>query len=221
MARRWRIAAPVVAALLLLALLPGLASAHERRQVGPYTFIVGFLNEPAIVDQPNGIDLTVMDSNNKPVEGLEKTLKAQIIYGGSTQDATLQPRFNQPGKYAAYFIPTRTGTWKFHFTGTINGQNIDEMFTSGPGRFNDVQSTESLDFPEKTPDLVTMNAQVSSAKSAADSAKTIGIVGIVVGAIGLAAGAAGLGIGLLARRAARQREAASGATGRAVPGAQA
>lgn len=221
MQRRLRIALPLIAALLMLALLPGLASAHERRQIGQYTFIVGFLNEPAIVDQPNGIDLTVMDSNNKPVEGLEKTLKAQIIYGGSTEDVTLSPRFNQPGKYAAYFIPTRTGTWKFHFTGTINGQNIDELFTSGPGRFNDVQSTESLDFPEKTPDLVTMNAQVSSAKSAANSAKTVGIIGIVVGTIGLAAGAGGLGAGLMARRTANRREAAGGAAGRAVPGAPA
>src|SRR5436309_2473149 len=119
------LAALTGAAILAAGLLPGAASAHEKRQVGSYTFVVGFINEPAIVDQPNSIDLTITDSSNQPVNGAEKTLKAQITYGGSTQDMTLTPRFNAPGKYNAYFIPTKTGTWKFHFAGSVNDQQVD------------------------------------------------------------------------------------------------
>jgi hypothetical protein len=196
------IAALATAAFSLLAAFPSAASAHEKRQVGAFTFVVGFINEPAIVDQPNSIDLTITDANNQPVSGAEKTLKAQIIYGGATQEMTLTPRFNAPGKYNAYFIPTRTGTWKFHFTGSVNNQTIDELFTSGPGRFNDVESTSDLDFPTKTPDQVTLSAQTSAAKSAAESAKTVAIVGIAVGALGVVLGLGGLGFGLSARRRA-------------------
>jgi hypothetical protein len=122
---------------------------------------------------------------------------------------TLSPRFNAPGKYNAYFIATKTGTWKVHFTGSVNNQSIDEMFTSGPGRFNDVESTSALDFPAKTPDQVTLSAQASSAKSAADSAKTAAIVGIVVGALGVVLGLGGLGFGLAARRRAAATPAAT------------
>ncbi|HZQ34830.1 MAG TPA: hypothetical protein VFD32_02780 [Dehalococcoidia bacterium] len=196
------IAALATAAFTLFAAFPGVASAHEKRQIGAFTFVVGFLNEPAIVDQPNSIDLTITDANNQPVSGAEKTLKAQLIYGGETQEMTLSPRFNAPGKYNAYFIPTKTGTWKFHFTGSVDNQAVDELFTSGPGRFNDVAGTSELDFPAKTPDQVTLSARAADAKSAADSAKTVAIVGIAVGALGVVLGLGGLGFGLSARRRA-------------------
>lgn len=211
--------AVAAAATLTVLLGSGVASAHEKRQVGAYTFVVGFLNEPAIVDQPNSIDLTITDSNNQPVNGAEKTLKALIIYGGVTQDMTLSPRFNTPGKYNAYFIPTKTGNWKFHFTGSVNNQNVDELFTSGPGRFNDVASTSDLDFPTKTPDLVNLTAQTSSAQSSADTARTLAIVGIVVGATGAVLGIAGLGYGLsMRRRTASGRNTVVGGSSASLPG---
>ena len=40
---------------------PGTASAHERRTVGKYQFVVGWLNEPAFSGQMNSIDLRVTD----------------------------------------------------------------------------------------------------------------------------------------------------------------
>src|SRR5690606_32924961 len=46
------------ALLMALAAAPG-ASAHERRAVGDYEIVIGFLNEPAIVEEPNGLDLRV------------------------------------------------------------------------------------------------------------------------------------------------------------------
>jgi hypothetical protein len=208
--------------LITLAAVPGIASAHERRTVASkYTFVVGFLNEPAIVDQPNGIDLTVTDaSTNQPVQGLEKGLKAQIIFGGETENVTLTPRFGMPGKYTAYVIPTKTGTWKFHFTGKINGDNIDELFTSGPGRFNDVEAASTYQFPAKTAPLLDLSNTASSAQSAATSAKTTATIALGVGAAGLTVGVIGLVVAGLAlsrmRRASAEAKVATSAQERRI-----
>src|SRR5256714_7989297 len=70
----------VVASLLLTS---GTAYAHERRTVGPYQFVVGWLNEPAYVGQLNSLDLRITDTRNtQPVSGLEKTLAADVSAGG-------------------------------------------------------------------------------------------------------------------------------------------
>jgi len=199
--RSRRLTLLAVLATLAVAILPSVALAHETRTVaGKYKFVVGFLNEPALVDQPNGIDLTVTDLNSgQPILGVEKSLKAQIIFGGESEDVTLSPRFNLPGKYTAYVIPTKTGTWKFHFTGKINSDNIDELFTSGPGRFNDVDSAQAVQFPAKETPLLDLSSQAASAQSSAASAKTsanlaigVGIGGVLIGIIGVAVGGVAL-----------------------------
>src|SRR3984893_11859005 len=198
--RRAAVLAGLAGLALAVVALPAIASAHETRAVaGKYKFVVGFLNEPAISDQPNGIDLTVTDSStNQPVTGLEKSLKAQIIFGGETEDVTLSPRFNLPGKYAGYVIPTKQGTWKFHFSGKVNSDSIDETFTSGPGRFSDVESAQTLQFPVKAPPLAELSGQASSAQSTAASAQSAARTGTVVGIVGIVIGALGLIVGGLA-----------------------
>ena len=60
------------------ALNANVALGHERRTVGPYTFVVGWINEPAYVNLLNSLDLTVTETSGaKPVEGLDKTLKGK------------------------------------------------------------------------------------------------------------------------------------------------
>ncbi|HLQ31605.1 MAG TPA: hypothetical protein VK457_02870 [Chloroflexota bacterium] len=188
-------ALPLSGALLAISLLlPAVASAHERRDVGNYQFVVGFLNEPPVADQMNGIDLTVTSKgDNKPVEGVDKTLKAEVIVGGNARSMplALQARFGQPGKYAGYFMPTASGAYIFHFSGTVNGDAVDQRFESGPGRFDDVQPLAPLQFPVKTGDPATLQAQVSDAQAAASQGRLLGIVGIVVGLIGIGVGAIG------------------------------
>lgn len=183
------LALPVGGALLAVSLLlPAMASAHEQRDVGNYHFVVGFLNEPSLVDQLNGIDLTVTTTaDKKPVEGLDKTLKAEVIVGGNAKSMPipLQSRFGMPGHYAGYFMPTATGSYIFHFTGTIDGDPVDQRFESGPGRFDDVQPLAALQFPEKLPDPATEQAQLASAQAAANQGRWLGIAGVVVGAMGL------------------------------------
>jgi hypothetical protein len=191
---RW--ALPISAAVLGTTLLmPAIASAHEQRDVGNYHFVVGFLNEPPVLDQMNAIDLTVTTkSDQKPVDGVDKTLKAEVVVGGNaaSMPVPLAARFGLPGKYAGYVIPTLAGGYTFHFTGTINGDQVDQKFSSGPTTFGDVVPADSLEFPIKLGDPANTNAQVASAQSAASQGRVFGIVGLVLGAIGVALGGAAL-----------------------------
>ncbi|HEY7061663.1 MAG TPA: hypothetical protein VII06_09300 [Chloroflexota bacterium] len=187
-----------LAGLGLSLLAPGTASAHERRTVGDNQFIVGFLKEPAFEGETNSIDLRVSTPDDQPVEGLEKTLKAEVIVGGATLPLELKPRFRTPGAYNAEFVPTRPGTYIFHFSGTIDGQPIDERFESGPGRFNDVEAVAPLQFPDKVPSGVELQRALAAADSRAATATTLGAIGLVAGLAGLALAA----WALLSRRAA-------------------
>lgn len=216
----WRICVRLLgaAALAAVALLGsvGLASAHEHRDVGDYTLVVGFLQEPTIEGEPNGLSLTVTQHAaagaatpaaspaagaegdddavaGAPVTGLANTLKAEVTFGSQTMPLTLEPVFGKDGAYQATFIPTAVGTYSFHIFGTINGTNVDEKFTSGPDTFDDVAARATMEFPAAG--AATDNA-AAQAKDDASSAKTLAIVGIVIGALGVIAGGAGLGMAL-------------------------
>lgn len=183
---------------LLAVLLPGQASAHGRRDLvnGKYQIIFGFLSEPAFTGQRNGIDLTVCQgacTNNtdgtlkNPVTGVDKTLKADVTFGSSTVPVTLTPRFRADGKYDGYFFPAKTGVYTFHFSGTINGDAIDERVVSGKDGFNSVD--EPLMIPSGTSadsGLAQAQQAAQSAKDAASTATIFGIIGIVIGVLGLA-----------------------------------
>jgi hypothetical protein len=186
-----RLLATVAAAVVVVSSFlasTNIALGHERRNVGPYTFVVGWINEPAYVSFMNSLDLTVSEtSGGKAVEGLDKTLKADVTYGGLTtpQPLTIAARFGQPGKYSGYVLPTKVGEYTFHITGTIGTMNIDEKFQSGPGRFGSIESTDPLQYPQK----VVSNADLAARL---DQLQTLVIVGIVLGGLALLASAAGL-----------------------------
>lgn len=191
-------------ALTLVAIVaPEEASAHERRDLlgGKYLAVVGWLNEPAYQGQLNALSLVVTSKTekneagaDKPIEGLEQTLKAQVIVGGGQSlELRLQTRFGMPGSYAGYVEPTRAGVYTFRIYGTINGEQIDERFESGPGRFADIVSREPLQFPDPVPAApADLQAQLDAAKSTANTARLLGIAGVVVGLLGLGAAAAAL-----------------------------
>lgn len=187
--------AALLGLLLATVALPGTASAHERRDLaaGKYQAVVGFLNEPAVENQMNGLDLTVtskteqIDGTPKPIEGLEKTLKAQVIYGGGaqTKDLEVERRFGQPGKYAAHFQPTRSGDYTFRVYGEIEGQRIDERFSSSPTTFSSVEPLAELQFPEQVGVPANLQSRLDAAQSKADTAQLLGVGGLIVGLLGL------------------------------------
>lgn len=173
--------------------LPGSALAHEQKTVAQkYSFEVGFLYEPPLVGQMNGVGLavTIPSQGNKPVEGLENTLKVEVYVGGhaDTMALPLEPLEGQPGNYAGHFIPTMSGSYMFRITGTVEGTAVDEDFESGPGRFPDVQPAEMLQFPFKFPDPLTQADSVQTSLDQSSSANTIAWLGFGVGMVGLIAG---------------------------------
>jgi hypothetical protein len=192
------------------------ALAHEERDVGPFHLAVGFGEEPAYAGQENSVQMFLNDANDQAITDLGDTLKVEVGYQGQTLPAlTMQPNFEVgefgiPGDYRAFFFPTRPGSYSFHLTGTIKGQKIDETFTSGPSKFSDVDDPSAVEFPVKDPTTgqlaerldrelprvtATAQAQATTARDRADSARTLALIGILVGGVGLAAGVAGIMLG--------------------------
>jgi hypothetical protein len=138
----------------------GFASAHEHRTVGDDTFVVGFLNEPAVQDELNAVSVRITepapaaatpapgedDVTETPVKGLELTV--EVIVGDQKVSLPMEAKYGDPGHYVAYFIPTQPGDYSFHVTGEIDGQAIDETFTAGPETFSTVIPRSDLEFPK-------------------------------------------------------------------------
>jgi hypothetical protein len=179
----------VVASLLLFS---GHAYAHERRTVGPYQFVFGWVSEPAYVGQLNSIDLRVSDTRSSPatpVSGLEKTLKAEIAAGGlSAFPLTIEARFGAAGAYNAWLMPTVTGAYSVHITGKIDTQNIDERFTSGPNTFDDINDIADLQYPAKVPVADDLGKRLDAISSSIDQTRIIALGALVVALAGIGAG---------------------------------
>src|SRR3712207_6072203 len=95
----WLKLAVVACAMVLLVGLPGPTSAHERNSLGgdKYDVVVGWLAEPAFVDEPNGVDFRITRRETRePVEGLDKTLKVEVSHGASKKTLDLRARHGQP-----------------------------------------------------------------------------------------------------------------------------
>lgn len=182
------------------------ALAHEKRLVdNKYAFVVGFLDEPAYAGVKNSLDLTICNGKqcnytvtdgqrvvSNPVNDADKTLQVEVSMGGSTPlSLTLEPRWANPGKYNAFFMPTKTGDYTFHIHGTLNSDTIDEKFTSSPTGFSAVQAVKV--YPVSTTDQSQQNSsqvaalqdQVKNAQDSAHTATTLGIAGLSVGILGL------------------------------------
>ncbi|HEX9268663.1 MAG TPA: hypothetical protein VF998_02355 [Candidatus Limnocylindria bacterium] len=191
MPRRFVVAAALAVIVVSTASFANTASAHERRNVGPYTFVVGWLTEPSYVGLINGLDLTVTETaTTKAVEGLEKTLQAELVAGGgaSTRPLSLAARFGMPGHYQAQVLPTRTGDYTFHITGTVGTSKVDERFESGPGRFGAIEDIAPLQFPNSVPSTADLSRQLDDANAKLTAALVLGAIAILVSIASLAAG---------------------------------
>jgi len=197
-------------------LIAGPASAHEQRQVGAYQFTVGWQHEPTYTGVENAVQFFVKDAKGNPIDdlGTPPTLKVQVVNGSQTSDPLdIKPSFDPDtglgthGEFDAAIVPTVPGDYTFHFTGSINGQAIDQKFTSSDKTFDPVKDPNDIQFPAKTPSNGQLATSVSrldtrsaaASKSAKDSADTAKILAIVAIGVGVVLGGAGLLVGLSAR----------------------
>ena len=187
--------AAALGAVLTLLVGIGVASAHEQRDVGDYTFTVGFLEEPVFTGQKSGLDLRVA-RGEEPVEGLEETLRAEVSFSGQSRELEISPVFGQPGGYRSVFFPTAAGPYSFHVTGDIEGTPIDETFSSGPDTFGEVEDVAGGQFPVQYP----ATGDVVRDAEAGANAATTATIGLVLGGAGLLVGLVALGLTIARRR---------------------
>lgn len=209
----------VVAGLILLRTVP--AFAHGEVGAGDLDLTIGFATEPAFAGQPNAVQL-IVEHGGEPVTDLRTgDVQVEVTYGDETSEPMdLSPAFffdggqlvfGEPGDYHADFVPSQPGKYTFHFTGTIDGEKVDEEMTSGPETFSAVEDVAAASFPEVTAptndELATRideestrtadgvaaaEAAAASAGETASSARTIGMVGVVLGVIGIVAAIAAI-----------------------------
>jgi hypothetical protein len=151
------------------------------------------------------VEVTFADQTSEPMD-----MEPAFFFEGG------QLVFGEPGDYHADFVPSQPGEYTFHFTGTIDGEEIDEEMSSGPDTFATVEDAAALSFPPveapsneelatrideeagRTEEAVAAaGAATTSAEDAASSARTVGMIGVVLGAIGIIAAIAAL---VIARR---------------------
>jgi hypothetical protein len=191
---RWLLAAAVVA---VVAAGPGAkpASAHVEIDVGngKYAMSIGFRDEPTYVGQPNALSLIVQEYGTggaKPVEGLADTLNVRVIKGDQSMPLTLVPQGG--GNYEGVFVPTETGDYTFHISGTMGDQTVDQTVTSGPTTFDSVQPLTAIEFPRPLPDSAQVAQAAADAEAAAATARMLGVAGLVAGLLGLVVAAVAL-----------------------------
>ncbi|MBI4329785.1 MAG: hypothetical protein HY673_00720 [Chloroflexi bacterium] len=173
------------------------ALAHEQRALGNYRLTVGFIVEPPIEGQKNGVDLRVADSQTqKAIEGVEESLQVEITHvpTGASKVFKLRSIFRDPGHYTADLLPTAPGHYRFRFFGAIEGTSVNETFNSrsGGGGFNDVEPAASIQFPVRLAELREIQGAVRGAQEAAQSAEASAAFARFLGFAGIGFGMGGL-----------------------------
>ena len=159
--------------------------------VGPYAFVVGWLNEPAFEGQPNAATVRITDTREnpaKPVEGLEKALKIEVVQGGvASFTGTVRAVFGQPGLYAVDVFPTVPGVYRYLVTGAVGTLNVKETFESGPTTFGDIVSASSLQYPTKVPAGESLVQKLDAIQAGVDQTRLLAIAALVLGIVAMGA----------------------------------
>jgi hypothetical protein len=143
-----------------LALAPAV-SAHAAFTAGTYSIEIGWLNEPTYVGQPNAVQFTIHDKDDKPVTDLGADDIKVVVSTAGTDSPSLSfdPAFDLAdgegtmGEYDASIVPTAPGDYTFHITGSVHGTNVDIAATSSDATFNSVVGSTDIEFPVKLPTL--------------------------------------------------------------------
>jgi hypothetical protein len=185
-----------IALLLLLTSV----SAHETKGVGDLRLVIGWGDEPAFSGFRNTVEVDVIDAAGRPVTDLGGALSVEVSFGDERTALPLQPTRGQPGKYRAWLMPTRPGTYSFHITGTAQGQTIDTTSICSENTFACVRDSSEIQFPVKDPSPGQLADRISrelpraeGAMEAAASARTLAIAAIAAAVLALGA-AVGFGV---------------------------
>ena len=193
--------------LLLIPAFIGTAHAHTVDSVGPYRLEIGWMNEPVVSGETNGIELFIspFDENiplkeqefHDGISDLEKTLKMELVLKGEKITLPLKPDHNISGKYYAFVNPTVAGFYQANILGKIHDTTIS--LSMHPPK---VEERDWIEFPE--PDDITLQQMIDGHTALiedigdlkesverleqSNNQMNIGYVGIGLGIIGIAIG---------------------------------
>jgi len=159
------------------------AFAHEGITVGDYDLEIGWLTEPPITGQMNGIIVNVTTGDEEPVENVSN-LTVSVSYGGQSKALILQPLGEDtPGQFIAPILPAVQGQYTVHLGGKLGDTDV-----SADVDVEEVQSPVAIQFP-----IVDASSQSSG----------FGLTGWLA-VLGLVFGVTGTGIGVMALRKKNQ-----------------
>ena len=128
--------------LSFLAFNPGPVLGHEEVVFGDINIVAGWVDEPPLVNQLNGVLIIITQvSNGQPVNNALAQVDITLQKGAETRPLEFQPT-EEAGTYTAPILPTQTGQYAVVMRGTIAGQAID-----GQIEIEDVEDTARFTFP--------------------------------------------------------------------------
>jgi hypothetical protein len=184
----------VFSAALVLLLGAASAEAHETKTVGSLRLTIGWGDEPAFSGLKNSIEVAVSDAAGAPVTDLADGWAVEVSFGDERVVLPLEPAHGRPGTFRAWLVPTRSGSYSFHFTGKARGQTIDTTSTCSDKAFSCVADAAALQFPVKDPSAAQLAERLTrtlpraqQAADAAANARTMSLAAIVAAALALVA----------------------------------
>jgi hypothetical protein len=173
--------------LVLLALLLDVqqASAHESITVGDYEIVYGWVSEPPIAGQRNGVEIFVNDISSGEAQPVEEhvidALVVELTYGGEIKTLTLEPVFDSPGAFDATVIPTIPGLYSLKFSGTVGETAVDQEVD-----LEEVQAADAVEFPRgASTEPAQQNVAVGTPDWLIWLSLLLGLLGFGLGAIAL------------------------------------
>ena len=189
-----------------------MAFGHTVDSVGDYRLEIGWMNEPVVSAETNGVELFVSllepelpleeQEFKNGVSGLEKSLKMQLVLQDEKITLSLAADHNIPGKYYAFVNPTVAGFYQANILGNIGNTTVS--LSMHPPK---VDERSYIEFPESS-DL-TLNqlidghtavvGEVNDLKETvaslekSNSENSMGYLGIVLGIIGIVIASIALG----------------------------
>jgi len=131
--------------------------AHTSKTFGNTTIEIGWLTEPPLASDLNGVTVQVNNESNgeqSPVLNALANLTISAKYGTISKPLDFQPSPTTDGGYEAKILPTRVGPYIIVAQGDVKGQKVDGEF-----KIEDVESKSIYSFPDSSIDTTSSNNQ--------------------------------------------------------------
>ena len=194
--RRSGLAVSLSAALLALS-LP--LRATDKQNVGTMQLTIGWGDESAFAGSRNSIDIGVADGTGSPVADPTNTLNVEVSFGERRLRLPLLPVERHPGMYRAWIVPSRAGSYAFHISGRLKGEDIDITSACSEKTFQCVTEPGEVQFPEKDPTSAQLAETVGHSQTRVQQAIDDATEARLISFVAMAISAAAVALSVLSR----------------------